>query len=174
MDKNKEEPLKGEHYSDEDKKLIISLLGEYSEKLLIICDRISRRQRITQLLTTFFVSVLALIFSLATTITFPLITSLESFFFFSTCFLEIFLLEAFYENKRALLLLQRDAKRISLKLEKIIRIASQAQEHILNDFVSRIEMDLRLADAESALDHYSFILKSSFIKHLRRRLGFAD
>jgi hypothetical protein len=48
----------------------------------------------------------------------------------------------------------RDARVIAKRLKKIVQFVSQMQEHSVNRISIRIEMDLRLADAEIALEHY--------------------
>ncbi|MFM8310121.1 MAG: hypothetical protein ACKN87_24655, partial [Microcystis aeruginosa] len=57
-------------------------------------------------------------------------------------------------------LLQK-ASIISAKLEKVIRAASQAEEHttMAGGFFSDLEIDLRLSDAEYALQHYNNLVK---------------
>jgi len=47
------------------------------------------------------------------------------------------------------------------KLSKVIRAASQAQEHttMAGGFFSDLEVDLRLSDAEYALQHYNNLVK---------------
>ncbi len=71
-----------------------------------------------------------------------------------------------YDINKKLQLLKRDAKTLSIKLEKVIRVASQIQEHVLNNVVSRIELDLRLTDAESALECYTVKNKSLLKQNL--------
>jgi hypothetical protein len=46
----------------------------------------------------------------------------------------------------------RDIKLLSKKLEKVVRIVSQIQDHLPKNISSRIEMDFRLADAELVLE----------------------
>jgi hypothetical protein len=48
--------------------------------------------------------------------------------------------------------LVREAKILSKKLEKVIRVISQIQDHSPKDISSRIEMDFRLTDAELVLE----------------------
>jgi hypothetical protein len=48
----------------------------------------------------------------------------------------------------------RDARVIAKRLKKVVQFVSQMQEHSVNRISIRIEMDLRLADAEIALEHY--------------------
>ena len=50
-----------------------------------------------------------------------------------------------------------DAKTLSNRLEKVVRLASQIEEHNVTNLVSRIELDLRIADSESALAHYQSV-----------------
>jgi hypothetical protein len=77
---------------------------------------------------------------------------------------------------------EREAKKMSSRLEKVIRIASQIQDHFSTNrrrsaeiqalslisasikskpiplVISEVELDLRLADAESALEYYQEII----------------
>ena len=69
-------------------------------------------------------------------------------------------MDTIYDTKQKMRLLVQDGKILSAKLEKVIRAASQAQEHVLSNFLSRIELDLRLADAESAIQHYTVLMKT--------------
>ena len=66
-----------------------------------------------------------------------------------------------YDIQQKLKLLDHDTKSLSVKLERVIRAASQAQEHAPDSFAGRIELDLRLADAESALQHYRIVEKKA-------------
>jgi hypothetical protein len=163
MTTSKEYQNKEEVYSSEDRKLIISLLDEYSVKLLTMCDRIDKHQRssyilsmlqigLTILIATLLVFTLSGLINSAQHILSNIFTIISSF---STAVLfALFLTGEIYYNKKKLSLLERDAHTLTIKLKKVIRLASQIQEHVLNNVVSRIELDLRLADAESAVQHY--------------------
>jgi hypothetical protein len=160
----KEQPRGEEVYSNEDRKLIISLLNEYSEKLLHVCEQIDKYQK-RLFLVVMLLSVLIVLGILLSDTS----TQAHNFIFehaFNTKFtLSLFTLvfisivSIIFNIGRRVALLKRDATVLYVKLEKIIRATSQAQEHILSNFVSRIELDLRLADAESALEHYSVMMR---------------
>jgi len=69
----------------------------------------------------------------------------------------LFFLYGFYNEfyrKTKLKILEREAIIICIKLEKLIRVVSQAQEHVIRDIVSKTKIDLLLVDAESALKNY--------------------
>jgi UDP-N-acetylmuramyl pentapeptide phosphotransferase/UDP-N-acetylglucosamine-1-phosphate transferase len=156
-----------EVYTNEDRKIIISLLNEYAEKLLNVCERIDKHQK---RLRRFFLCLGGLICSVALLL---VTTWVETFLFsdsvnasrsvliFSLLFtLFLFIIDTIYDTKQKMRLLVQDGKILSAKLEKVIRAASQAQEHVLSNFLSRIELDLRLADAESAIQHYTVLMKT--------------
>jgi hypothetical protein len=130
---------------DEDIMLIISLLSEYSKKLLNICEDIDKNRRYR------LVSIIIALLSCYILYSFDY---RQSFFVPSfLCLLYVFILSV-NNIQQKLKLLRRDANTISFRLEKVIRVGSQTQEHVLDNFTSRIELDLRLSDAESALKHH--------------------
>jgi hypothetical protein len=157
-------PNKEEFYNYEDRKLLISLLNEYSEKLSLVCDRIDKYKENSRTLTLLQIGLMFPIVALLLIVTLSGMLNLQRYIMegavntilsFSVLILStLFLINEIFHNKRKLRLLERDASTIAIKLEKVIRLASQIQEHALNNVVNRIELDLRLADAESALDHY--------------------
>lgn len=55
--------------------------------------------------------------------------------------------------------LKPEARRMAVRLKKIIRIASQIQENLSSNLITKVELDLRLADAESALEYYHEIVE---------------
>lgn len=144
-------------FDQEDRKLIISLLNEYSEKLLNICEQIDRQQRnfdfLWLLLTFTWTMGVYWLFStkIITIITILIITIVSQSFI-------IYIYLGIQKQKRELL---QKASIISAKLEKVIRAASQAQEHttMAGRFFSDLEVDLRLSDAEYALQHYNNLVK---------------
>ena len=160
-------PKKEELYNSEDKKILISLLGEYSSKLLGICEKIDIYQRrnivyVAVLIGALFpLMVLLVIFItnrledilkriwLSATIAILFVSILFAGTFFSQS-------EVLYNNGK-LKLLKQDARVTATKLEKVIRLASQLQDHVLNNIISELELDLRLTDAESTLQYYSNI-----------------
>jgi len=144
-------------FDQEDRKLIISLLNEYSEKLLNICEQIDRQQRnfdfLWLLLTFTWTMGVYWLFStkIITIITILIITIVSQSFI-------IYIYFGIQQQKRELL---QKASIISAKLEKVIRAASQAQEHttMAVGFFGNLEVDLRLSDAEYALQHYNNLVK---------------
>ncbi len=132
--------------TSEDRRLIISLLVEYSGKLLNICEKIDKNRRYR----LFAISV----FSVSLTIAIELLIISEIFNLFLIilcCFVFIAIIS---EIQGKIKLLKRDANTISVKLKKVIRTASQIEEHVLNNLASRMESDLRLTEAETALQHH--------------------
>lgn len=64
------------------------------------------------------------------------------------------------EDLRKLQVLKRDANILSIKLEKVIHVVSQFQEHnSIRSLAVSLELDFRLADAESALQYYNVMEK---------------
>jgi hypothetical protein len=161
-----QQPISEASYSNEDQKLIVSLLDEYSKKLLNVCHQINKfglRSVIGLSLSLFMYLFLFTgeIFSLFLARSSR--SSEDEFPLRLIIFLLLpGLLTAFFKIiKRDMKLLVRDASVLSLKLEKVIRVASQVQEHSLSNFVSQLELDLRLTDAELALQHYTDLLKTT-------------
>ncbi|GCA76826.1 hypothetical protein MiTe_03677 [Microcystis aeruginosa NIES-2520] len=147
---------------EEDRKLIISLLNEYSEKLLNICEQIDRQQRNLDFLwLLLLLSLLSLLLAFAGTMVgfyWLLSTKITTFIRILTITSAVsqpFIIHIYF---RKLELLQK-ASIISAKLEKVIRAASQAQEHTTMTFFGNLEVDLRLSDAEYALQHYKNLVK---------------
>lgn len=155
---------KEETYNSEDRKLLISLLNEYAEKLSIICVRVdnhndnSRILVLSQIGLAFPIIIASFIITIRGIFSLRGYTSDESANLILTSsvvmLIILFLINEVFYNKKKLRLIERGGNTIAIKLEKVIRLASQIQEHALNNVVSRIELDLRLADAESALERY--------------------
>jgi hypothetical protein len=157
-------PSKEETYNSEDRKLLISLLNEYAEKLSILCVRIDIHNDNSRILLLAQIWLMFPIFIALFVVTIHGIFGLRGYISDEAAnsiltssvvvLITLFLINEVFYNKKKLRLLERDGNTIAIKLEKVIRLASQIQEHALNNVVSRIELDLRLADAESALEHY--------------------
>ena len=135
------------------------LLNEYGEKLIKLCEKIEN-YRVKYYLT----SSLFLVFGGCIT----LIAWVTSFFkeniYFAILGVLVFTLFIIYtaifvQNiKRRLKSLEKTAKKISFRLEKIIRLASQIHNQTDKLSILALELDLRLADAESALEYYQEIV----------------
>jgi flagellar motor component MotA len=135
------------------------LLNEYGEKLIKLCEKIEDYR-----VKYYLISSLFLIFGGCI----ALIVWVTSFFkeniYFAIIGILVFTLFIIYtaifvQNiKRKLKSLERSSKKISLRLEKIIRIASQIHNQTDKLSILALESDLRLADAESALEYYQEIV----------------
>jgi low affinity Fe/Cu permease len=165
MTAHKEYQNKEEVYSSEDRKILVSLLNEYSGKLLDVCGQLNKihESSIVSRISGFtglIGSIFFLLFDLLgyklheyahNDAAYIIIGVILILTFISSA---ILLVQHTFEIKPKLILVERDATVLVIKLEKLIRVASQAEEHIFSNVVSKIEIDLRLADAESAVQHY--------------------
>jgi hypothetical protein len=164
----------------DDINLLISLLGEYSEKLIKLCEKIEdNKQKYS--LGEFFLPRLGGGIALITWSIF----SLQAYPYFVILGILIFSIFTIYvavsanHIRKKIKISEREAKKMSSRLEKVIRIASQIQDHFSPNrrrnriskseisvgiqssiplVISGVELDLRLADAESALEYYQEIV----------------
>jgi hypothetical protein len=151
------------NFKKADIDLLISLLGEYGEKLISLCEKIEdNRQKYS--FGEFFIprvggGILLIIWSF--------FSALESNISFSILGILTFAIFTIYvvfsasHIRKKIKISERGAKKISLRLEKVIRIASQTQDNLSKsppNWIIRVELDLRLADAESALEYYQEIV----------------
>ncbi len=208
MDTNREKPDKTLVYLPEDRELILSLLKEYSEKLIDVCNKIYndngeitnysldsdnfvelekskerleklKEERLERLEKLKELARRRIIILTYIGVGFAIFVSLSSFivvFFESiiikygqlifgvvlgSCLLGIYsFFNSFFNNVRfeqEQKFLKQSSRTIALKLKKIIRVASQIDEHIETSLGKRIELDLRLTDAESALEYYELV-----------------
>ena len=138
-------------YNSKDREVLISLLMEYSHKVFKICGQIEQEENfhsimILNLMWLTVAGTFAVIFPYLKVINPNIKLLIFALLFYSFCM-------GFYQINQRLKLLRRDAKTFSNRLEKVVRLASQIEEHNVSNLVSRIELDLRIADAESALAH---------------------
>jgi hypothetical protein len=162
------EPIR-EFDSEEDRKLLVSLLEEYSEKLSILCDKLethrARKKNYLLLMVGTILIVAAVSFvrfngsaeDLPRMIIF--IAALIAAPSYGVLLISTQNLERRFSKIRFLLPIDRkderfvrDIKRLSKKLEKVVQIVSQIQEHLPRHISIRIEMDFRLTDAELVLE----------------------
>lgn len=163
--------------------LLISLMGEYGEKLISLCEKIEdNKQKYS--LGEFFLPRLGGGITLITWSIF----SLQAYPYFVILGILIFAIFTIYvavsakHIRKKIKISEREAKKMSSRLEKVIRIASQIQDHFSTNrrrsaeiqalslisasikskpiplVISEVELDLRLADAESALEYYQEII----------------
>jgi hypothetical protein len=168
-----------ENYSEEDQKLLISLLNEYTEKLSTICEKLDKY--LGEQGFNWFNSLLPFTGLIA----FGRLIWLNHFFpdsslsrFFnsssfsqpsivaqylvplSVCLMVLslyFLALNLVKVSRVSLQIKKsfhDAKMLAKRLKKVTQIVSQIEEHSVRRFSGRIEMDLRLADTEIVLEYY--------------------
>ncbi len=161
MSTSKEKPGQEEAYSDEDQKLLISLLSEYSERLLHMCKQIDEQERKNSWLQLCLLTLVVVVFVLAiflSKISFVPMAEGSTLIYSVLVVYAILIIFAGFNHIRSTSqrtqLLISDTEIISIKLEKVIRIASQAHEHVIKNAINRIEIDLRLTDAEFALQRY--------------------
>jgi hypothetical protein len=165
--------------SVQDKEVLMSLLHEYEDKLMLLCQNVSDIQEKNMLrksLTVLLLSGLPLLIIIFQDFIFQYLNRP----FRILLVIIIFVLLAINTAKNALKekklkLLKNEARRIATRLERVVRLGYQVQENMflyqekstykLNydlhptwfSAVLKIELDLRLTDAESALEYYKEI-----------------
>jgi hypothetical protein len=170
------------NFKKDDINLLISILGEYGEKLIKLCEKIEddkQKNSLCKFLSrgvVFIILILILstkdksmgpeiprIFLALTGKSMePEIPSILSFFVFIifVAFIINFIVSSL-DTRKKIQISKREAQKISSRLEQVIRIASQVQDNLSKsppNWIIRIELDLRLADAESALEYYQEIV----------------
>jgi hypothetical protein len=148
--------------SEEDRKLLVSLLNEYSGKLALICDKIELKNR--RNLRIFSLFGFGLLFFGAISLwlyqqgypVFNLLFGVVFGLFGGSLSLEN--LRSNHKQKESSV---RDARVIAKRLEKVVRLVSQMHEQSASSVSIRLEMDLRLADAEIVLEHYEALTQKS-------------
>jgi hypothetical protein len=148
-----------------DHQLILSLLNEYSEKLTAInrqiealSDEFAMKYIALGSYIMLLVFVPYLAWYLVSTLSRTYISIRYLFVFYPlvallmTPLIYSYLITARRLKRR----LVADSRIIAAKLEKIIRVASQAQDHLDMDYGLRLEFDIRLAEAESAVSHFTY------------------
>ena len=77
---------------------------------------------------------------------------------FALSFITIFVNYLIFRGRRLRELnILKNSRRIAIRLERIINIASQFNEQVTNNFASRIEFCFRLTDAEEVLERYRYL-----------------
>jgi hypothetical protein len=160
-------------YDSNDRQLLVDLLNEYSSKLIESAHELestrkieSKRSNIKNLLV---LSILSVTFVLLIQI-FPLILSIkvESQFLWShiilltvslACFVSIVglvknAIKTSEQTIKYIDLLKEDAESIADKLEKVMRVTIEIQDQLEINLARKLELDLRIADAQSALKYY--------------------
>ena len=150
------------NFKKADIDLLISLLGEYGEKLIKLCEKIDNNKQ-KYSLGEYFLPRLGGGIALITWSVFSLRTYAH-FVILGILIFSLFTISvavSVRNTRKKIKLSEREAKKISSRLEKVIRIASQTQDNLSKtppNWIIRVELDLRLADAESALEYYQEIV----------------
>jgi hypothetical protein len=145
---------------ESDVKLLVSLLGEYSGKLSKMCDIIedSRTAESITFAGMALCSTAFLIFWSLLSNYRPSASNSSSPIFvliggmFAMVVIVILLLFKLFTNAKRRRKWVRDVSLFSKKLERVVRIISQIQDHSQGNVSSRLEMDFRLTEAEQSLD----------------------
>ena len=143
----------------EDREVLLALLQEYGNKLILLCQKISDLQ-VKILSSKCLILLIFIVFGcFLTTIYFYLRISwiIGGFAFFLMILLGIYIISVSNQESKMLKLISNEAHRISVRLEKVVRLGYQIQENLTSNLVKKLELDLRLADAESALEYYKKI-----------------
>jgi hypothetical protein len=144
----------------EDRKLILSLLNEYSEKLLKVCEQSEEIKISWNIFFATDLPFMVVIFML-NLIVFSSDKNFNNFIISTFICLSSYCLTSYILSKidrsrnRANKL--KNSNRIAVRLERVISIASQFNEQVTTNFASRIEFDFRLTDAEEVLERYRYL-----------------
>jgi hypothetical protein len=158
----------------EDRDKLISLLEEYSAKLIKKCDLVGRNRRILN----FILISSAIVFFIGITVAVACYSILPPYwsssllalwiaFWIVAIFFTDFLfgiLSVFFDlisaskNKGVIDSSTHEAHSLAHRLEKLVGIASEFYEHIEKKEISKIELDLKIAEAESVLNYYDSIV----------------
>jgi hypothetical protein len=166
-------------YESDDRQILVDLLHEYSAKLTNICDDLFVASNIQKsYLYIGLLSSLLIVFYMVKIwigetyhgieidplrlINFFLQTSAALIVFALTT--KVLSLSPFFKSYARSMtqkrLLERDAAIIAGKLEKVMQVTIEIQDQIETNLSRKLELDLRVADAQSALEYYYSIFTS--------------
>jgi ABC-type proline/glycine betaine transport system permease subunit len=148
--------------NDKNRELLLSLLREYTEKLNFISSQIEQSVKFYQQYY-FYICFWSLIIVITTIVLGYLKVSFNVWIFFVFWVSGMFVIVFIAYIKRDKIntnQMVKQSKLLAIKLERLVRTISQFQEHVEKNYAQKIELDLRLADAESALDDNRVILKT--------------
>jgi hypothetical protein len=152
----------------EDRDKLISLLEEYSAKLRRKCDYINKSLRALKLLLFFTTVIVVITFFIAITYG-HIIGSSASFVI---CVVSISFMISFgilgallypdddnvLGRKSIIDSRNQEAHALAHRLNKLVGIASEFYEHVEKKAISKIELDLKISEAESVLNYYDSIV----------------
>ncbi|MGK7932539.1 MAG: hypothetical protein AB4041_14050 [Microcystaceae cyanobacterium] len=138
--------------NNEDRQILLSLLQEYAGKLdslnFQIEERITLYNNLSLIISCFF-ALLGIIYILTLHLYPKNILIIIPFLM-----IMIFSILLINRKKTKRRVIEKQAEILAIKLERLVRTTSQYQEKVENNYVRKIELDLRLADAEAALSYY--------------------
>jgi len=140
-------------------KTISGLLAEYSTKLRSLTEQWERQRRRILVATYAWLGVVAIILVTAITL-YGSKPPVYLFVFVVVALTFIPYLHLLSEEKRKARLVKENTRIMAIRMEKLIRKASQIEEHGREETNSILELDLRLAEAEGALQFVEGILKT--------------
>lgn len=130
----------------------VLLLSEYADKILTISKQIKvYRNRSDIYLFLFLLLILLIIIS-----SFLILQGIPIAIVFLIPLISTF--SRFKRARKEYELKIKYLNSIAQKLERLIRFLSQLQEHVLEGWSNHVELDLRLADAESAIQYHALFL----------------
>jgi hypothetical protein len=146
---------------------LISLLEEYSAKLIKKCDLVGRNRRILNFILifstiVFFIGITVAVahYSILPPYWSSSLLALWIAFWIGAIFFTDFLFDLISasKNKGVIDSSTHEAHSLAHRLEKLVGIASEFYEHIEKKEISKIELDLKISEAESVLNYYDSIV----------------
>lgn len=148
----------------EDRDKLISLLEEYSAKLQKKCDYFrALKAFLFFLIVVFTITSFVSLFSSAR-IGFPasMIIFIISIMVSTISFISLLALDSdddsILRKKNTINSRNHEAHALAHRLSKLVGIASEFYEHVEKKAISKIELDLKISEAESVLNYYDSIV----------------
>lgn len=175
MSASQDASQKFHQYDSDDRQLLVGLLHEYSDKLVEASREVARKRTIKKGANIFLYLLLG--FSLSLSYLFwqlflarmksiddislyltvsenlfltVLFTSVLIFTILLFCFSNLVLPSGGAEHD----LLERDARMIANRLESAVRLTVEVADQVETNLARKLELDLRIDDASSALEYY--------------------
>lgn len=144
--------------NEEDRQILLSLLQEYTEKLTDICSKIEDQIKFCRdfMMLCYFIGIVGILAIVATNFH-PLILFFVIAFSFVILGIFVFILVFINAPQTKIKILKNNGINLAIKLKRLVRTTSQFQENIEKTYVRKIQLDLRLADAESALLYHQTV-----------------
>jgi hypothetical protein len=167
----------------DDRQVLVNLLHEYADKLQEISEQLAKLNKINKLYVLFVMTVSLFGMSLILYDSFlklwlsPIRESDTPLYFLDAAYkiaiyfsgilliamiFYIFFSRYFYGKKTTIVdrdIRQRTARAIAGKLEKVMQVTIEIEDRIETNLARKLELDLRIADAKSALEYYYSIVE---------------